>query len=72
MPCLTLRDNTERPITIEKGTNTLLGSDPMKIFPALKDILTTGGKIGKVPKLWDGQAAERIADIVCSGFQTLV
>jgi len=72
VPCLTLRDNTERPITIEKGTNTLLGSDPMKIFPALKDILTTGGKIGKVPKLWDGQAAERITDIVCSGFQTLV
>jgi UDP-N-acetylglucosamine 2-epimerase (non-hydrolysing) len=62
IPCLTLRDNTERPITIEQGTNTLTGRDRDRILAAVTDILDSGGKRGRVPELWDGQAATRIAD----------
>ena len=62
VPCITVRDNTERPITIEEGTNTLIGADPTKILPIVEDILRTGGKRGRTPALWDGKAAERIAE----------
>ena len=72
VPCLTLRDNTERPITIDEGTNTLLGSDAASILPAVEQILAMGGKAGRVPDLWDGRAAERVADIICGGFRTLL
>ncbi len=72
VPCLTLRDNTERPITVDEGTNTLLGSDASKIVPAVDQILATGGKTGRVPDLWDGRSAERVADVVCGGFPTLL
>ena len=61
VPCITVRDNTERPITIEEGTNTLIGSDPARILPVVEDILRGGGKRGRKPPLWDGKAAERIA-----------
>jgi UDP-N-acetylglucosamine 2-epimerase (non-hydrolysing) len=61
VPCITVRDNTERPITIEEGTNTLIGADPARIAPIVADILATGGKRGRKPALWDGKAAERIA-----------
>ena len=61
VPCITVRDNTERPITIEEGTNTLIGADPARILPVVEDILRTGGKRGRKPALWDGKAAERIA-----------
>lgn len=61
VPCLTLRENTERPITVEQGTNTLVGSDPQRIREAVADILAGAGKRGRVPELWDGRAAERIA-----------
>ena len=60
-PCITVRDNTERPITISEGTNTLIGADPSRIGPIVEDILATGGKTGRKPALWDGKAAERIA-----------
>ncbi len=60
VPCLTLRDNTERPITIEEGTNTLVGSRPAAIAAAYAAFVRTGGKRGRVPALWDGRAAERI------------
>ncbi len=72
VPCLTLRDNTERPITVDEGTNTLLGSDASRIVPAVDEILATGGKTGRVPELWDGRDAERVADAVCGGFRTLL
>jgi len=62
IPCLTLRDNTERPITIEQGTNTLTGRDRDRILTAVADVLDTGGKRGRVPELWDGHTAARIAD----------
>ena len=62
VPCLTLRPNTERPITVEQGTNTVVGTDPEAIVRAADEILRTGGKRGRIPELWDGRAAERIAE----------
>ncbi len=64
IPCITLRENTERPITVEEGTNTVVGSDPETILSCVDDILQTGGKAGKVPEYWDGKAASRIIKIV--------
>ncbi|MBK8993562.1 MAG: UDP-N-acetylglucosamine 2-epimerase (non-hydrolyzing) [Gammaproteobacteria bacterium] len=61
VPCVTLRENTERPITAEQGTNTIVGRDPVKIRTCVADILQNGGKAGRVPEYWDGKAAERIA-----------
>ena len=61
VPCLTMRENTERPITISEGTNLLVGRDRMYIASLLDEILGGGGKHGRVPKGWDGQAAPRIA-----------
>jgi UDP-N-acetylglucosamine 2-epimerase (non-hydrolysing) len=60
IPCLTLRYNTERPITVEEGTNTLVGSDPEAILQAVDDVLAGKSKAGRCPALWDGNAAERI------------
>ncbi len=62
VPCITLRENTERPITIAEGTNTIVGSDPDKIIEAFNDVMSSGGKAGRVPEYWDGKAAERIVD----------
>ena len=65
VPCLTVRENTERPITIEQGTNTLVGRDRDAIEREVAEILAGRGKRGRVPELWDGRAAERItADLV--------
>lgn len=64
VPCLTLRNNTERPVTIEVGTNYLVGTDPTAIVAVSREILSGKGKVGTVPKYWDGHAAERIAEIV--------
>lgn len=61
VPCLTLRQNTERPITVEQGTNTLVGRNRELILAAVQDILDGRGKRGCVPDLWDGHASERIA-----------
>ena len=61
VPCITIRDNTERPITIDQGTNTLVGTDPAAIIASAGEVLVNGGKAGRVPELWDGQAATRIA-----------
>ena len=62
VPCLTMRENTERPITVEQGTNTVVGRDRNRIRACVDEILETGGKRGRLPELWDGQAAGRIAD----------
>lgn len=61
VPCITLRESTERPITVDEGTNTIVGQDPARILAAFNEVLETGGKTGRIPKLWDGRAAERIA-----------
>jgi len=61
VPCLTLRDNTERPITLTEGTNTLVGADPAAIRAAFETVMTSGGRAGCIPEYWDGRAAMRIA-----------
>lgn len=61
VPCLTIRENTERPITVEQGTNTLVGCDPQAIRKGVDEILSGAGKSGRIPEFWDGRAAERIA-----------
>lgn len=61
VPCLTMRPNTERPITVEQGTNTLVPRDAGIVLRLVDDILANGGKRGRTPELWDGQAAGRIA-----------
>ena len=63
IPCLTLRENTERPITVSMGTNKLVGSDPDLIETSLKEALESP-KVGEVPPLWDGHAGERIAALL--------
>jgi UDP-N-acetylglucosamine 2-epimerase (non-hydrolysing) len=60
IPCVTLRENTERPITTEQGTNILTGCDRTAIMKAVYETLKNGGKRGRVPEYWDGRAAERI------------
>lgn len=64
IPCLTLRENTERPITITEGTNLLLGTDPKRIETEAKHVLEGHAKKGRVPKFWDGRAAERIVKVL--------
>ena len=64
VPCLTLRSNTERPITITEGTNRLLGEDPASILPAAEPILDGKAPKGRCPELWDGHASERIAAVL--------
>ncbi|MEM7004583.1 MAG: UDP-N-acetylglucosamine 2-epimerase (non-hydrolyzing) [Pseudomonadota bacterium] len=64
VPCLTVRENTERPITIEQGTNTLVGGSPEKLREAIKRLIAGKTKRGRVPELWDGHAAERIAKVI--------
>ncbi|HEY3971705.1 MAG TPA: UDP-N-acetylglucosamine 2-epimerase (non-hydrolyzing) [Candidatus Sulfotelmatobacter sp.] len=64
VPCLTLRENTERPITVTMGTNTLVGQDSRKLSSELSAILAGRAKRGAIPPLWDGHAADRIADIL--------
>lgn len=64
VPCLTLRDNTERPVTVSEGTNTLVGTDPQLIVSEARRILRGEGKRGRRPELWDGASADRIAAIL--------
>jgi len=64
VPCLTLRDNTERPVTLTQGTNTLVGTDPRRILAAYRCVRSTPPRTPPVPEKWDGRAAERIAAIL--------
>lgn len=64
IPCMTLRDNTERPETCSVGTNELIGTDPQNIAPAMKRLMSGEWKKGGIPEKWDGHAAERIVDII--------
>ncbi|CAH1079371.1 non-hydrolyzing UDP-N-acetylglucosamine 2-epimerase [Candidatus Nitrotoga sp. 1052] len=61
IPCITLRNNTERPITVDEGTNTIAGLDSAKILTIFDEIMLSGGKAGRIPEFWDGQASTRIA-----------
>lgn len=64
VPCLTLRDNTERPETVTQGTNELIGTDPQAVKPALKKLMSGSWKKGSVPEKWDGKTSERIVGII--------
>lgn len=70
VPCITLRNNTERPITVDEGTNTIAGLDSAKILPIFEEIMLTGGKAGRIPELWDGHASTRIAAEILSWLKT--
>ena len=66
VPCLTMRENTERPITVTEGTNRLMGFEFSKVVPAAKKIFQNKVKKGRAPKLWDGKAADRITKIIAT------
>ncbi len=68
VPCITLRENTERPITVSGGTNEVCGRDREKILAVVTDVLEGRGKQGRIPDLWDGAAAERFAEELESFF----
>jgi UDP-N-acetylglucosamine 2-epimerase (non-hydrolysing) len=64
VPCITLRDNTERPVTIDEGSNVLAGTDPVRIVAEARKVLRGEGKRGRRPALWDGRTAQRIVTIL--------
>jgi len=64
VPCITLRDNTERPVTVDQGTNVLVGANPEKIVAAFHRISNNEEKLARSPRQWDGQAAQRIVKIL--------
>jgi UDP-N-acetylglucosamine 2-epimerase (non-hydrolysing) len=64
VPCLTLRDNTERPETVTEGTNELIGTKPEAVKPALQKLMKGNWKKGKIPEKWDGKASERIVSSI--------
>jgi UDP-N-acetylglucosamine 2-epimerase (non-hydrolysing) len=64
VPCLTLRDNTERPVTVDMGTNVLLGLSPERIVEAPELVAAARERPARVPALWDGRSAERIVDVL--------
>ncbi|MDN5751826.1 MAG: UDP-N-acetylglucosamine 2-epimerase (non-hydrolyzing) [Nitrosospira sp.] len=64
VPCITIRENTERPVTVDEGSNVLAGTDPTRIIAEVRKILRGEGKQGRRPHLWDGKTAERIVKIL--------
>ena len=64
IPCMTLRDNTERPETVNIGTNELIGTNPEAIKPAMEMLFAGQWKKGQIPEMWDGRTAERIVSIL--------
>jgi UDP-N-acetylglucosamine 2-epimerase (non-hydrolysing) len=68
IPCITLRDSTERPETCSIGTNELIGTNPAAIKPALNKLFENKWKTGKIPPLWDGKTAERIVNALLEIF----
>jgi UDP-N-acetylglucosamine 2-epimerase (non-hydrolysing) len=66
VPCLTIRENTERPVTVTEGTNTLVGTDMDLLRREVDKVLAGHGKAGRVPENWDGRAAERIVQVMMS------
>lgn len=64
VPCITIRENTERPITVDEGSNVLVGTDPARIVAEARKVLCGEGKQGRRPNLWDGMASERIVEVL--------
>ena len=70
VPCITLRNNTERPVTLEQGTNFLVSTDKDKVVKKSLEIINDKIKINKkIPELWDGKAAQRIVDVILNKIQ---
>ena len=70
VPCVTIRENTERPVTVDEGSNVLAGTDPEKIMLEARKVLRGEGKQGRRPHLWDGKAAERIVEVLARELAT--
>ncbi len=70
IPCMTLRSSTERPETVEMGTNELIGTDPQSIHPALDRLLSGKWKTGKIPPLWDGETGKRIVTTIVNKIES--
>ena len=66
VPCITIRENTERPVTVDEGSNVLVGTDPARIVAEARKVLKGEGKQGRRPHLWDGKAAERIVAVLAA------
>lgn len=66
VPCITIRENTERPVTVDEGSNVLAGTDPVRIIAEVRKVLRGEGKQGRRPHLWDGKAAERIVEVLAA------
>jgi UDP-N-acetylglucosamine 2-epimerase (non-hydrolysing) len=66
VPCITIRENTERPVTVDEGSNVLVGTDPVRIVAEARKVLRGEGKQGRRPQLWDGQAAQRIVQVLAN------
>jgi UDP-N-acetylglucosamine 2-epimerase (non-hydrolysing) len=64
IPCMTLRDSTERPETVTIGTNEMVGTNPENIIPFLRKMTSGKWKKGSIPQLWDGKTSERIVNII--------
>lgn len=70
VPCLTLRENAERPVTINMGTNILIGLDYDRLEQEVDLVLAGKSKKGEIPQLWDGKASERIADVMTKALKS--
>ena len=68
VPCLTVRENTERPVTVKLGTNTLVGQDMARLWEETRHVLAGQARRGEIPPLWDGKAGRRIAEIIKTTF----
>jgi UDP-N-acetylglucosamine 2-epimerase (non-hydrolysing) len=68
VPCITLRDSTERPVTLEHGTNVLVGSNPEKIIREFDRVYCNERKLDQSPRFWDGNAAKRIIKVLVDDF----
>jgi UDP-N-acetylglucosamine 2-epimerase (non-hydrolysing) len=71
VPCVTIREDTERPVTVDIGTNYLAGTKREGILSVASEILSGNAKKGSIPPLWDGIAVERIADILLQNFMIM-
>jgi len=70
VPCITLRENTERPITCELGTNQLVGNETKKICSAVAAVMSGGRSVASIPPMWDGKASERIVQVLADAFSS--